>query len=52
MWQRALKSNGENKNRMKRKPDILIPGVDEFILNIDMENNTITVRVIEGLYED
>lgn len=46
------KSNGENKNRMKRKPDILIPGVDEFILNIDMENNTITVRVIEGLYED
>ncbi len=46
------RSNGENKNRMKRKPDILIPGVDEFILNIDMENNTITVRVIEGLYED
>ena len=34
------------------KADILIPGVDEFILNVDMEKKVITVRVIEGLYED
>ena len=34
------------------KPDILIPGVDEFILDIDMNTRTITVKVIEGLYED
>ena len=34
------------------KPDILIPGVDEFILDTDMENRVITVKVIEGLYED
>lgn len=34
------------------KKDILIPGVDEFILNIDMEQRVITVKVIEGLYED
>ena len=34
------------------KKDILIPGVDEFILDIDMEKRVITVRVIEGLYED
>lgn len=32
--------------------DILIPGVDEFILNTDMEKRIITVKVIEGLYED
>lgn len=34
------------------KPDILIPGVDEFILDTDMDNRVITVKVIEGLYED
>lgn len=34
------------------KKDILIPGVDEFILNIDMDKKRIDVRVIEGLYED
>lgn len=34
------------------KPDILIPGVDEFILDTDMDNGVITVKVIEGLYED
>lgn len=34
------------------KGDILIPGVDEFILNIDIEKGKITVKVIEGLYED
>ena len=34
------------------KKDILIPGVDEFILDIDMEKRVITVKVIEGLYED
>ena len=34
------------------KSDILIPGVDEFILDINMETRTITVKVIEGLYED
>lgn len=34
------------------KPDILIPGVDEFILDINMDTRTITVKVIEGLYED
>ncbi|MEG0575116.1 MAG: ribosome maturation factor RimM [Anaerovoracaceae bacterium] len=34
------------------KSDILIPGVDEFILDIDMEKRIITVKVIEGLYED
>ena len=34
------------------KSDILIPGVDEFILDTDMDNRVITVKVIEGLYED
>lgn len=34
------------------KPDILIPGVDEFILDTDIDNRVITVKVIEGLYED
>ena len=34
------------------KNDILIPGVDEFILDIDMDKGVITVKVIEGLYED
>lgn len=34
------------------KPDILIPGVDEFILDINMDTGIITVKVIEGLYED
>lgn len=34
------------------KPDILIPGVDEFILDTDMDNRVVTVKVIEGLYED
>ncbi len=34
------------------KKDILIPGVDEFILNIDMHEKKIEVKVIEGLYED
>ena len=34
------------------KKDIFIPGVDEFILDINMETRTITVNVIEGLYED
>ncbi|MDD6920121.1 MAG: ribosome maturation factor RimM [Eubacteriales bacterium] len=29
--------------------EILIPGVDEFILNIDMDLRTITVRLIEGM---
>ena len=29
----------------------LIPAVDEFILNIDMESKTVTVRLIEGLLE-
>lgn len=34
------------------KADILIPGVDEFILDTDLQNKVITVKVIEGLYED
>lgn len=29
--------------------DILIPAVDEFILNIDVENNKIDVKLIEGM---
>ena len=34
------------------KSDILVPGVDEFILNTDIEKQQITIKVIEGLYED
>lgn len=34
------------------KSDVLIPGVDEFILDINKDENKITVKVIEGLYED
>ena len=34
------------------KSDILIPGVEEFIKKIDIENRQIIVKVIEGLYED
>lgn len=32
--------------------DILIPAVEQFILDTDMEKKIITVNVIEGLYED
>ena len=38
--------------KRENKSDILIPGVDEFILDINMEDRKITVKVIEGLYED
>lgn len=34
------------------KADVLIPGVDEFILDTDIENKRIIVKIIEGLYED
>ena len=34
------------------KPDFLVPGVDEFILDTDIEKKQITIKVIEGLYED
>jgi 16S rRNA processing protein RimM len=30
----------------------LIPSVEEFILNLDMENRTMTVRLIEGLLDE
>ncbi len=40
----VIKREGEN--------DILIPGVDEFILDINMKEKVITVKVIEGLYEN
>ena len=33
------------------KSRFLIPAVDEFILKIDMENRTMTVKLIEGLIE-
>lgn len=33
------------------KNDLLIPGVKEFIRNVDTENKTVTVRLIEGLEE-
>jgi 16S rRNA processing protein RimM len=36
----------ENKDRF------LIPAVEEFILKIDMESRTMTVRLIEGLIEE
>ena len=29
--------------------DILIPGVDEFILNIDMDKGIIKVKILEGM---
>lgn len=35
----------ENKNKF------LLPAVEEFILNIDMDSRTMTVRLIEGLIE-
>lgn len=34
------------------KPDFLVPAVDEFILDTDLEKRQITIKVIEGLYED
>ena len=34
------------------KSDILVPAVDEFILDTDIEKKVITIKVIEGLYED
>ncbi len=36
----------ENKNKF------LIPAVEEFILKIDMESRTITVKLIEGLMDE
>ncbi|MEG0919609.1 MAG: ribosome maturation factor RimM [Anaerovoracaceae bacterium] len=38
--------------KRENKSDILIPGVDEYILEINMEERKIKVKVIEGLYED
>ena len=35
----------------ENKGKFLIPAVDEFILNIDMKNRTMTVKLIEGLLE-
>lgn len=35
----------------ENKDKFLIPAVEEFILKIDMENRTMTVRLIEGLME-
>lgn len=31
------------------KPDFFVPFIDEFVLNVDIENKTITIKVIEGL---
>lgn len=36
----------------ENKSDILVPAVDEFILDTDVEKRVITIKVIEGLYED
>lgn len=36
----------------ENKSDILVPAVDEFILDTDIEKRVITIKVIEGLYED
>ena len=36
---------------MENKSKFLIPAVEEFILKIDMESRTITVKLIEGLME-
>ena len=36
---------------MENKNKFLIPAVEEFILNIDMNSRTMTVRLIEGLIE-
>ena len=33
----------------KDKPDFFVPFIDEFVLNVDIENKTITIKVIEGL---
>lgn len=38
--------NEENRSKF------LIPSVEEFILNIDMESRTMTVRLIEGLLDE
>ena len=34
------------------KSDFLVPAVDEFILDTNIEKRQITIKVIEGLYED
>jgi len=36
----------------ENKSKFLIPAVEEFILNIDIQNRTMTVRLIEGLMEE
>jgi 16S rRNA processing protein RimM len=36
----------------ENKSKFLIPAVEEFILNIDIKNKTMTVRLIEGLMEE
>jgi 16S rRNA processing protein RimM len=36
---------------MENKNKFLIPAVEEFILNIDMNSRTMTVRLIDGLIE-
>ncbi|MEL7655244.1 MAG: ribosome maturation factor RimM [Bacillota bacterium] len=36
----------------EKKNKFLIPAVDEFILNIDMKNRTMTVKLIKGLLEE
>lgn len=45
-------SNSSQNDKTKNKDDILIPGVDEFIREINMEEKVIRVKVIEGLYEN
>lgn len=38
--------------RRDNKKDVLIPGVDEFVKKIDIENKTMHVELLEGLMED
>lgn len=36
---------------LENKSKFLLPAVEEFVLNINMDNRTMTVRLIEGLIE-
>jgi 16S rRNA processing protein RimM len=38
--------------RDKDGKEILIPGIDECILDIDLEENKITVHLLEGLVDE
>ena len=49
----VIKNSAQDLYEVERenKGKFLIPAVEEFILKIDMESRTMTVRLIEGLIE-